>query len=70
MMEKKPKFKAIDQAIYSKGFVIVFLTRLSPIMPYGLCNYLFGVKNKNKFLFKIEITNNEKKGYKYWIFKI
>ena len=43
MMEKKPKFKAIDHAITSKGFLIVFLVRLSPIMPYGLCNYLFGV---------------------------
>eukprot|EP01091_Cochliopodium_minus_P006270 TRINITY_DN16152_c0_g1_i1.p1 TRINITY_DN16152_c0_g1~~TRINITY_DN16152_c0_g1_i1.p1 ORF type:complete len:296 (-),score=68.40 TRINITY_DN16152_c0_g1_i1:29-916(-) len=43
MMEQKPKFKAIDRAITTKGFLIIFLTRLSPIMPYGLCNYLFGV---------------------------
>lgn len=40
---KNPKFKAIDKAVAKKGFKIVFLTRLSPIFPFNLLNYGFGV---------------------------
>ena len=39
----KPKFKAIDKAVARNGFKIVFLTRLSPIFPFNLLNYAFGV---------------------------
>ncbi|MEL6462580.1 MAG: TVP38/TMEM64 family protein [Cyanobacteria bacterium J06621_15] len=39
----KPKFKAIDKAVAKNGFKIVFLTRLSPIFPFNLLNYAFGV---------------------------
>ena len=39
----KPKFKAIDKAVATNGFKIVFLTRLSPIFPFNLLNYAFGV---------------------------
>lgn len=38
-----PKFRAIDQAVAKEGFKIVFLTRLSPIFPFNLLNYVFGV---------------------------
>ncbi|MBE9216169.1 TVP38/TMEM64 family protein [Plectonema cf. radiosum LEGE 06105] len=40
---KKPKFQAIDKAVAKNGFKIVFLTRLSPIFPFNLLNYAFGV---------------------------
>jgi uncharacterized membrane protein YdjX (TVP38/TMEM64 family) len=39
----KPKFKAIDKAVAKNGFKIVFLTRLSPVFPFNLLNYAFGV---------------------------
>ncbi|MBV6625086.1 MAG: TVP38/TMEM64 family protein [Rivularia sp. (in: Bacteria)] len=39
----QPKFKAIDKAVARNGFKIVFLTRLSPIFPFNLLNYAFGV---------------------------
>ncbi|MGE5657752.1 MAG: TVP38/TMEM64 family protein [Actinomycetota bacterium] len=42
-LENHPKFKAIDRAVAREGFKIVFLTRLSPIFPYNLLNYAFGV---------------------------
>lgn len=42
-IEKHPKFKAIDEAVGREGFKIVFLTRLSPIFPFNLLNYAFGV---------------------------
>lgn len=32
-----------DNAIRKDGFKIVLLVRSSPLHPYGVCNYLFGV---------------------------
>lgn len=37
------KFKAINQAVAEQGVKIVFLTRLSPIFPFNLLNYAFGI---------------------------
>ncbi|HLJ10555.1 MAG TPA: TVP38/TMEM64 family protein [Planctomycetaceae bacterium] len=38
-----PKFRAIDAAVGRQGFKIVLLTRLSPVFPFNLLNYAFGV---------------------------
>jgi uncharacterized membrane protein YdjX (TVP38/TMEM64 family) len=37
------RFSAIDEAVGKQGFKIVFLTRLSPIFPFNLLNYAFGL---------------------------
>ena len=37
------KFAAIDRAVAKAGFKIVLLTRLSPIFPFNLLNYGFGI---------------------------
>ncbi|MCH7916734.1 MAG: TVP38/TMEM64 family protein [Planctomycetes bacterium] len=37
------KFKAIDEAVAVEGWKIVGLTRLSPIFPFNLLNYAFGL---------------------------
>ena len=37
------KFMAIDKAVGTEGLKIVLLTRLSPIFPFNLLNYAFGV---------------------------
>lgn len=42
-IEKNPKFRAIDRAVGREGFKIVLLTRLSPIFPFNLLNYAYGV---------------------------
>jgi uncharacterized membrane protein YdjX (TVP38/TMEM64 family) len=42
-IDKYPKFKAIDSAVAQEGLKIVFLTRLSPVFPFNLLNYAFGV---------------------------
>ncbi|MBD1897337.1 TVP38/TMEM64 family protein [Coleofasciculus sp. FACHB-129] len=42
-IENNPKFKVIDQAVAKEGFKIVLLTRLSPIFPFNLLNYSFGI---------------------------
>jgi len=36
------KFSALDNAVRDKGFVIVLLTRLSPVFPFSLLNYALG----------------------------
>ena len=38
-----PKFAAIDEAVGEEGAKVVFLTRLSPIFPFNLLNYAFGL---------------------------
>ena len=42
-IEGKPNFAAIDQAVAKEGFKIVLLTRLSPLFPFNLLNYTFGI---------------------------
>lgn len=44
----RPKFAAIDRAVGVQGFKIVLLTRLSPIFPFNLLNYAYGL-TKVKF---------------------
>jgi uncharacterized membrane protein YdjX (TVP38/TMEM64 family) len=39
------KFKAIDEAVAKEGWKIVGLTRLSPVFPFNLLNYSFGLTN-------------------------
>lgn len=37
------KFRSLDQAIGKQGFKMVLLTRLSPVFPFVLLNYLLGM---------------------------
>lgn len=38
-----PKFSALDRAIGKEGFKMVLLSRLSPVFPFTLLNYLLGL---------------------------
>lgn len=42
-LESNPRFKAIDDAVAREGWKIVGLTRLSPVFPFNLLNYAFGL---------------------------
>lgn len=46
-IDNNPKFKAIDRAVARSGFRIVLLTRLSPVFPFNLLNYAFGIARVN-----------------------
>jgi uncharacterized membrane protein YdjX (TVP38/TMEM64 family) len=43
LVESHPKFAAIDRAVADNGWKIVGLTRLSPVFPFTLLNYAFGL---------------------------
>ncbi|MGC2277764.1 MAG: TVP38/TMEM64 family protein, partial [Candidatus Binatus sp.] len=42
-LEGNAKFKAIDEAVGREGWKMVFLTRLSPVFPFNLLNYAYGL---------------------------
>ncbi len=46
-VKKMPKFMALNKAIEKKGFVVVLLTRLSPVFPFVLQNYAYSLTSIN-----------------------
>ena len=40
---RNPRFAALDLAVGREGWKIVLLTRLSPVFPFNLLNYLYGL---------------------------
>jgi uncharacterized membrane protein YdjX (TVP38/TMEM64 family) len=43
LARRNEKFRAIDQAIRDKGWRVVALLRLSPLVPFSVSNYLYGL---------------------------
>jgi uncharacterized membrane protein YdjX (TVP38/TMEM64 family) len=43
LANRNEKFRAIDQAIREKGWRVVALLRLSPLVPFSVSNYLYGL---------------------------
>jgi len=46
-VSRMPKFMALDKAIKTKGFLVVLLTRLSPVFPFVLQNYAYSLTSIN-----------------------
>jgi uncharacterized membrane protein YdjX (TVP38/TMEM64 family) len=42
-IENNERFRAIDEAVGREGWKIVGLTRLSPVFPFNLLNYAYGI---------------------------
>ncbi len=42
-LEGRPGFQAIDRAVTAEGWKIVLLTRLTPVFPFSLQNYAYGL---------------------------
>jgi uncharacterized membrane protein YdjX (TVP38/TMEM64 family) len=42
-VSSKPRLAAVDEAIQGNSFQIVFLLRLSPLVPFALLNYFLGI---------------------------
>ncbi|MCI0332881.1 MAG: TVP38/TMEM64 family protein [Planctomycetes bacterium] len=45
MLSRTPNLAVLDRAVAQQGFRIVLLTRLSPLFPFNLLNYAFGMTN-------------------------
>jgi uncharacterized membrane protein YdjX (TVP38/TMEM64 family) len=43
LADRNPRFGAIDRAIAEQGWKVVALLRLSPLIPFSLSNYLYGL---------------------------
>jgi uncharacterized membrane protein YdjX (TVP38/TMEM64 family) len=43
MVESRPKLKAVDRAVADEGWKIVAMVRLTPIVPFNVQNYFFGL---------------------------
>jgi uncharacterized membrane protein YdjX (TVP38/TMEM64 family) len=43
LLVKRRKFTAVDHAVAEEGWKIVVLLRLSPLVPFNVQNYLFGI---------------------------
>ena len=42
-LARTPTFNALDDATHDHGFLIVLLTRLSPLIPFNALNYILGL---------------------------
>ncbi len=42
-LSTKPSFAVIDRAVAAEGWKIVFLTRLTPVFPFAVLNYAYGL---------------------------
>lgn len=42
-IRNSPRFERLNAAVRNRGFGIVFLSRLSPLLPFNLLNYAFGI---------------------------
>jgi uncharacterized membrane protein YdjX (TVP38/TMEM64 family) len=43
LLEARPTLAAVDRAVAAEGWRVVLLLRLSPLVPFNLQNYVFGV---------------------------
>lgn len=48
---KNKKFGLVNLAVEKNAWLIIFLVRLSPIFPFGICNYLFGVTKSSFWIY-------------------
>lgn len=47
LAQRYPRFRAMDRAIGRESFKFVLLLRLSPLLPFAISNYLYGLTSVN-----------------------
>eukprot|EP01132_Coremiostelium_polycephalum_P004164 gene4164-5213_t len=56
LIKSNQTYGQIDTAVAKNGFLIIFLLRLSPLIPFGICNYLFGATKVAFFKYWLATT--------------
>jgi uncharacterized membrane protein YdjX (TVP38/TMEM64 family) len=55
LAKKDARFEAIDRAIGKEGWKVVALLRLSPLIPFSLSNYLYGLTSVKFWPYRDEL---------------
>uniref|UniRef100_A0A0K6SAX4 VTT domain-containing protein n=1 Tax=Chromera velia CCMP2878 TaxID=1169474 RepID=A0A0K6SAX4_9ALVE len=43
MFADNPRFRAVDRVVQKESFKVILILRLSPLLPFGISNYLYGL---------------------------
>ena len=67
-IESMPRFAAVERAVAAEGRRIVFLLRLSPVVPFNFLNYALGVTTMSVWDFMVAGTGSLPGDlmYAYW----
>ncbi len=55
-LARRPKFLALDHAIEKEGWKVIFVSRLSPIVPHSLVSYIAGLTRIGFWRFTLAST--------------
>ena len=58
MISKYPKLSLLENIIQKGGLKLIVLTRLSPLFPFSILNYFYGLNNR---IFNKNFINKEPK---------
>tara|TARA_Y100001968_G_C19448484_1_gene766872 strand:+ start:3409 stop:4029 length:621 start_codon:yes stop_codon:yes gene_type:complete len=53
LLSSRPKLKVVEKALSQEGWKLILLTRLSPVFPFGLLNFAYGLSQVSQKDFNI-----------------
>eukprot|EP01110_Echinostelium_bisporum_P007443 TRINITY_DN28263_c0_g1_i1.p1 TRINITY_DN28263_c0_g1~~TRINITY_DN28263_c0_g1_i1.p1 ORF type:complete len:161 (+),score=34.38 TRINITY_DN28263_c0_g1_i1:1-483(+) len=56
MASRNRRFSLVTLAVEKNASLIIFLVRLSPVLPFGVCNYVFGITKVSFYTYWVATT--------------